>query len=91
MPKLNNEISDQLWNAMIIMALKYQRKIGRFYNQRYDRKNLYHVLIVCELARTLVDQGCIHSWPAGFRRLSDIEKGVIKEFAKLHGKTHLDP
>ncbi|MDO9519707.1 MAG: hypothetical protein Q7L19_05790 [Pseudohongiella sp.] len=90
MTKLNSELSDQVWNAMIVMALKYQRRLGRYHNIRYDRKHLYLVLTIRESAGILVDQHAIHPWPAGSRRLSDIEKGVIKEFAKLHGKTHLD-
>ena len=76
---------------MIIMALKYQRRIGRYHNIRYDRKHLYLVITIRETADILVDQQAIHRWPAGSRRLGDIEKGVIKEFTKLHGKTHLDP
>ncbi|MDO9478734.1 MAG: hypothetical protein Q7L07_18650 [Pseudohongiella sp.] len=90
MIKINNEVSDQVWNAMIIMALKYQRRIGRYHNIRYDRKHVYLVLTICEIAHILVDQRAIHTWPAGSRRLGDIEKGVIREFTKLHGKTHLD-
>jgi hypothetical protein len=76
---------------MIIMALKYQRRIGRYHNIRYDRKHLYLVLTIRETASILVDQQAIHGWSAGFRRLDDIEKGVIRQFTKIHGKTHLDP
>ena len=90
-PKLNAELSDQVWNAMIVTALKYQRRVGRFHNQRYDRKFVYHVLIVHELSKTLVELHAIHPWPAGSRRLGGIERAVIAEFTKLHGKTHLDP
>ena len=90
MTKLNSELSDQVWNAMILMALKYQRRLGRYNNIRYDRKHLYLVLTIRETAAILVDQLAIHPWPAGSRRLGAIEEGAIKEFSKIHGKTHLD-
>jgi hypothetical protein len=90
MTKLNNEASDQVWNTMIHMALKYQAKIGRFNNRRYERKFVYLVINLCQGATILVETGAIHAWPAGSRRLHAIQEEVISHYSKLHGKTHLD-
>ncbi|ALO46179.1 hypothetical protein [Pseudohongiella spirulinae] len=90
MPKLNREISDQVWNSMICMALKYQTKIGRFNNRRYERKFVYLVINLCQGASILVETGAIHSWAAGFRRLHAIQEEVISQFNRIYGKTHLD-
>lgn len=89
-PKLNPEISDQIWHAMITMALKYQRKVGRFHNSRYERKFVLLVVNICELSATLVELQAIHPWPGGSRRLHEIEREVIAKFTQVHGKTYLD-
>ncbi|MAY56462.1 MAG: hypothetical protein CMQ46_05120 [Gammaproteobacteria bacterium] len=86
----DSEITDHTWDGLIRIALKYQGRMGRYHNIRYDRKHLYIVLNVRQLASILVDKKIISSWPAGFTRLTTIEEAVIREFKKLHGKTHLD-
>jgi hypothetical protein len=88
---IDPETTDQTWNALIRLALKYQNRIGSYHNIRYDRKHLYIVVNLRQLASILVKAGVIHPWPAGFRRLGAIEEAVISQFTKLHGKTHLDP
>lgn len=90
MLKLNPELSDQVWNSMIIMALDYHRRIGSFHNERYDRKFVYIAINIHEMAKILVNNGVIHSWPAGFRRLITIRGECIDRFTSVHGKTYLD-
>lgn len=90
MAKLKPEISDQIWNAMITMALKYQRKVGRFRNARYERKFVLLVVNICEMSSTLVELQAICPRPGRSRRLHEIERAVIGEFTKIHGKTYLD-
>lgn len=88
--KLNAELSDQVWNAMIIIALKYQRRIGRFHDQRSDRKCVLFVLIVIEVMVIFLDKGVIHPWQGGFRRLDRIQETATRDFRRLHGKCYFD-
>jgi hypothetical protein len=85
------EITDQTWHGLIKMAIKQQRRLGKFRSDRYDRSVVYSVRNIRELASMLVDAGIISAWPGGFRRLSSIEDGVVVGFRKIHKKCHNDP
>lgn len=87
----SDEVTDQTWNALIQMALKYQNRLGRFHNLRHDRHVVYSVKNIRELAGILVEKQIITSWPAGFRRLGTIEEGVVSGFKRIHDKFHTDP
>ncbi len=89
--KPDNEINDHTWNGLIRIAIMYQGRVGKFRNQRYDRMSLYIVENIEKLAMILVDEGVIQPWPAGFRRLATIEKGVKDDFFRIHKKYHTDP
>lgn len=88
--KHQSELADQAWNALILVALKHQRKIGKYYSERYDRHCVYAVKNLRQLASILVNHGYLVSWPAGFRRLSTIEREVIAKFKETHDKYHTD-
>ena len=85
------EVNDLAWNALILIAIKHQKRLGRYHSIRYDRMVVYTVRNLCELAQILVDDGVIQSWSGGFRRLHSIESNVVEEFRKLHRKFHTDP
>lgn len=84
-------MTNPAWHGLIKIALKCQRRLGKFHNVRYDRMIVYTVSNVRELAAILVDAGTISSWPGGYRRLITIEKGVVVGFRKIHNKYHTDP
>ena len=72
-------------NTLILVALKHhQRKIGNYHSERYDRHCVYAVKNLRQLASILVNHGYLPSWPAGFRRLSTIEREVIARFKENH-------
>lgn len=84
-------VNDHCWNALILIAIKYQNRLGKFRNIRYDRHVVYTVKNVSELASILVEEGAIISWSGGFRRLKTIEDRVVRDFRQLHDKYHTDP
>ncbi len=86
----DEEVNDQVWNALILIALKYQRRLGKFHSVRYDRMIVYTVSNIRELAGILVEAGVILNWPGGFRRLASIEEGVTAGFKEIHRKFHTD-
>lgn len=90
-PPRPDEFTDQTWDALIQMALKYQNRLGKFRNVRYDRHVVYAVKNIRELAGILVEKQIITSWQGGFRRLSTIEAGVVAGFKRIHEKFHTDP
>jgi len=87
----DNQINDQTWYGLIQLAIKYQNRLGKFHNIRYDRMVVYTVKNLCELASILVEAGAIKSWSGGFRRLRSIEECVIADFKKIHNQFHTDP
>ncbi len=84
-------MTDQTWNGLIKIAVKYQNRLGKFHNVRYDRLVVFTVKNICELASILVEEGMIEQWPGGHRRLRSIEDRVMADFKKLHKKYHIDP
>lgn len=86
-----SEITDQTWHGLIKLAIKQERRLGKFRSDRYDRSVVYSVRNIRELSMMLVDAGIISSWPGGYRRLTSIEDGVVEGFRKIHNKYHTDP
>ncbi len=38
-----SEMTDQTWNGLIKIAVKYQNRLGKFHNVRYDRLVVFTV------------------------------------------------
>lgn len=81
------EVTDNVWYALIDLALLHRSRIGSRHNITWERRSYFIVTMIPHLAGDLVQRGVIEQWPAGFRRLGTIEQGAAREF-RIHWKKH---
>jgi len=84
----DDEMNDQVWNALILQAIKYSSRAGRFRAERSSRDAVYLCKIITNLALILIETGVIRPWPAGFRRLRTLEDRAVTDFRRIHKKFH---